>query len=94
MHEALARSTDPATAHEAAEQVTAHLSGLERRVCDAMAALGHPVTSRAIAVAAGLDLVTVSPRLRPLCDRGIVREAGVHRPESGRAAVLWALVAA
>lgn len=89
---ALARANDPATAHEAAAAVTPRLTALERRVLAAMAALGRPCTSHEIAGRAGLDLVTVSPRMRSLCDRGLVREAGRQRPaEGGVGRTLWAL---
>lgn len=91
MPDALARHTDPATAHEAAAAVTPRVPELQRRVLDALAELG-PSTSHEIAEHLDLPLISVSPRLRPLCNRGLVIEAGFRKPAHGPRRILWALM--
>lgn len=86
---ALARRGDPDTAHEAAAGVTPHLSALEARVLAALAEI-QPATAHQLAAHAGLSLVSVSPRMRPLSERGRVRPVGVDRT-SGRPRTRWAL---
>jgi len=82
-----ARSGDPATAHDAAASVNA--TRLEQVVLDALMQLG-PKTSFELADALGLSLVTVSPRLRPLADKGLVEDSGqVKVNPSGRKSIVW-----
>lgn len=90
MPSALARNTDPGPAHEAAAAVTPHVTALERRVIFALCELG-PATSHQVAAHTGMDLISVSPRMRPLCERGMIREAGEERV-GRRPRTLWALV--
>ena len=92
MSRALSRRTDPATSQEAAEAVQPHLSMLERRVVWALRNLGGSGTSHQIAERSGLDLVTVSPRMRPLVNKGVVREDGELRLPGQSARTLWRLV--
>lgn len=88
---ALARDTDPGTAHQAAFQFDAVAASIEQRIVDRLRTGG--MTSHAIAAVLNLDLVTVSPRLRPLVTKGFVRDSG-RRAESpsGRARIIWELV--
>lgn len=73
MNPALARSTDPETSHAAAAVVDA--AGLAGKVLADLHAHG-PATSHAIADRLGLELVTVSPRMRPLEKLELVERAG------------------
>lgn len=91
MPDALARHTDPAPAHEAAAAITPHITERERRVIFALCEIG-PATSHQIAEHLDLPLISVSPRLRPLCNRGLVIEAGFRKPAHGPRRILWALM--
>lgn len=71
---ALARQRDPATARAAAARVDT--TALEGAVLDALRANPAGLTSHEIAECLNRDLVSISPRMRPLCGRGMVREAG------------------
>lgn len=74
--DAPARRTDPETSREAAASVDA--AGLEALVLRALHDLG-PSTSREVAEHLGRDLVTVSPRFRPLERKGRVRRTERRR---------------
>ena len=99
---AYARHTDPHTSHEAARSI--QVTDLESVVLGALRALG-PSTSHEVAEYTGLDLVTVSPRFKPLEKKGLVKrklegfdaEKGryiyqTRIGKSGRASVVWHLV--
>jgi predicted ArsR family transcriptional regulator len=93
MSPALARSSDPTTSHQAAFEFDAKVTAIEQRILDELRGLGRGgLTSHALAAVLGLELVTVSPRLRPLVTKGLVRDSG-RRAESpsGRARIIWEL---
>lgn len=82
-----ARRSDPETSKEAGRSVNTTM--LEAAVYGCLKAHG-PKTSFEIADILRLSLVTVSPRLRPLADKGLVRDSGVRRiGESGRGQIVW-----
>lgn len=60
---ALARATDPETSHAAAASIDA--ASLAGKVLADLHARG-PATAHILAARLGLELVTVSPRMRPL----------------------------
>jgi DNA-binding MarR family transcriptional regulator len=70
---ALSRATDPDTSRAAAARVDA--KGLALRVLEELRKNG-PGTSHELAARMNLDLVTVSPRLKPLEDAKHVRRDG------------------
>jgi DNA-binding transcriptional ArsR family regulator len=70
---AKARATDPATSRAAAATVDAH--GIALQVLNELRS-GGPGTSHELAERLGMQLVTVSPRMKPLEDAGKVRRAG------------------
>ena len=82
--DAYARSSDPDTSHSAAERM--RMSRLERDVYQFL--LDHyPVayTSIEIAKAMGKDKWSISPRLKPLMDKGLVeRTTKVALNSSGK----------
>lgn len=83
---AYARATDPRTSHEAADAVTPRLSALEERCLNALRDAGaYGLTSKELALWTRLDRVTVSPRLRPLAERGLIR-ATEDRRDGG---IVW-----
>jgi len=72
---ARARTTDPRTSHDAAREIDT--LSIEGRVVASLR-LDGPATSHELAARLGLSLVTVSPRLRPLEELGLVRREGVR----------------
>lgn len=88
--DAYARKWDPDTSRAAAESV--QLTGLEDRVTAALAQCPAGATSFELADLLGLSLVTVSPRMRPLVDKGIVRDSTRRMTaENGRERIVWEL---
>lgn len=89
-YQAYARNTDPATSLMAAQAVTPKLPELERKVLEALKANPEGLTLDELTYATGLEKVTASPRLRPLCDKGLVIETDERRPgRSGRPQTVW-----
>jgi hypothetical protein len=91
---ALARSTDPATSCQAAFQFDPAVSKIEQRILDELRGLGRGgLTTHALAAVLGLELVTVSPRMKPLVEKNLVRDSG-RRAESpsGRKRIIWEIV--
>jgi hypothetical protein len=88
---ALARRSDPQTSHDAADTVTPSLTHLEQMVYAALKnAWFHGLTIDELVTVTHLEKVTVSPRLRPLCEKGLVREAHFTRAgKSGRQQTVW-----
>lgn len=76
MSRALARRTDPDTSRAAAAKVGTAI--LESIVLQHLRRQG-PATTLEIAERTGIDRVSISPRLRPLANRGLVRESGQRR---------------
>lgn len=70
---ALARRSDPATSRAAAASIDAE--SISGKVLAELREKG-PGTSHELASRARLDLVTVSPRMKPLEKLGLVRRAG------------------
>lgn len=85
----LARNTDPITSHEAA--VSVKTNRLEQLVVDYLLAYGNSITEQ-ICVGLHLPWKTVSPRLRPLCKKGKVYEAGYAIASTGRRVIVWGAV--
>jgi predicted transcriptional regulator len=95
MSHALARTTDPVTSRQAAFEFDPIVLKIEDRIVAHLRTIRGRggMTSHALATALQLDLVTVSPRLRPLVDKGLVRESGQYsKSASGRQRILWEAV--
>ena len=75
---AYARTSDPLTSDEAADRVP--VNRLEE-VCLRHLQWRYPegMTSYELALASGLSLVTISPRLKPLETKGCVYRNGIRR---------------
>lgn len=71
---ALARNTDPVTSQLAAARIKA--GSISAKVLESLKVYG-PANTDELAARLGLKLVTVSPRLRPLAERGLVREGPI-----------------
>lgn len=86
---ALARGSDPQTSHDAAALVD--VTDLEGRVLDWLGRAGDfGGTSEEIANGLGVPRVSISPRLRPLLNKGRVLDSGLRRlSTSRRACIVW-----
>jgi predicted transcriptional regulator len=65
------------------EAIQGRLTGARLSVYSALNAEGRPLTTRALAAAAGLDLLTVRPRVTELVDLGLAECTG-HEAHEGR----------
>jgi len=83
---ALARATDPATSHAAAAKID--VTATEAIVLAALRERPAGLTSHEIANATGRDLVSISPRMKPLTIKGKVIPDGKR---NGR--TVWRLAA-
>lgn len=83
-----ARNTDPLTSDLAAASL--RVTPLEETCLRTLRNAPQGMTSEELTTATGLSLVTVSPRLRPLYEKGLVMKAeGTRANASGRQAIVW-----
>lgn len=82
----LARNTDPETSHEAAAKVDANR--LEHLVWECLVKHG-PLMTEQICEVLQMPWKTISPRLRPLCNKGLVRAMGTAYASTGRRVIVW-----
>lgn len=88
---AWARGTDPRTSHEAAASI--RLSELQDTVLQALKIIPGGATSLELADALCMSPWSVSPRIKPLVKKGLVRDSGRTRMGvSGRASIVWEAV--
>lgn len=86
--EALARATDPSTSHAAAASIEP--TALEDRVLQCLRRNPHGLTSTEIAERLNLAPWTVSPRIKPMREKGLVLDSGIKRKgASGRSSIVW-----
>lgn len=72
MARAYARKTDPDSSREAAEKVA-----VSEKEAVVLAALRiRPMTTHEIADRTGVPVVSISPRIKPLRDKGMVKDSG------------------
>jgi Mn-dependent DtxR family transcriptional regulator len=71
---AYARHSDPDTSHEAAHKMS--FTDKEQMVYAALAETGVPMTSLCVARALDVDPWSVSPRFKPLEDKGAIERCG------------------
>ena len=83
-----ARRVDPDTSKKAAAAVP--VAYLEARVLRALKLSREGMTTHELAWLLKVDLVSVSPRMRPLVEKNLVRDSGERRRgDSGRASIVW-----
>lgn len=88
--EAYARRTDPVTSLAAAQSIKT--SDLEQKVFDVIADIGG-ATTHEIADRTGISLVSVSPRIRPLVRKNLIRDSGKKREgKSNRKSIVWEVI--
>jgi biotin operon repressor len=81
----LFRASDPVTSIDAAAAIAPHLSRLEDIVYQAVSRSLSGMTTKEIAAKTHLDRVTVSPRIKPLCDKGKLFDSTRRRGRS----IVW-----
>lgn len=81
-----ARNTDPLTSDLAAESVP--VNNVEAACLVHLQCYGGR-TSEGISEGTGIRLVTVSPRLKPMEERGLIYRNGTMANRSGRPAIIW-----
>jgi hypothetical protein len=85
------RKRDPQTAKDAAK--LADVKGLEFIVISWLSARPAGLTTHELSELAGTELVSISPRIKPLVEKNLVRDSGQRRPgPSGRKSIVWELV--
>jgi len=84
---ALARNTDPASSHEAAERAESFRECHYRRILAAL--VGGSMTSPEIAQRCGLDQIQVSRRLPEMEREGLVARAGIALCGIKRVRMTW-----
>jgi hypothetical protein len=83
MSEAFARSTDPETSQQAAR--TVNVTYLEGKVVAAIKALDYAgATQDDVVKLTGLPSNSVTPRFKPLLDKGVVYASGSRKGASGK----------
>ena len=86
---ALWRGNDPITSIEAALSL-GDVTKLEALVYKCLHDMPDGGTSEEIAKKLDLSRVTISPRLRPLANKGLIFDTELKRPgESGRSGIVW-----
>jgi hypothetical protein len=84
------RGNDPATAKDAAHSVKT--AELELKVVETLAKAPDGLTSHEVAERLDVQLVSISPRFRPLVEKNLIRDSGEKRKgESGRFSIVWKL---
>lgn len=87
-----ARATDPETAKSAARAIESKVNKLQAIVLEHLKAHPGGATTREIAEAAGIEWTSISPRMRPLADRGLVIDSGeIRRSPGHREQIVWRL---
>ena len=81
---ALARASDPDTSHDAAASV--NVARAEGRVLDCLRVVGK-ANNNEIAEYLGCRVNASSPRIAPLCRKGLVRNSGLRRNRQ----IVWEL---
>lgn len=86
---ALARNADPQTSHEAAARVG--VNEMEQMVLATLRTHG-PQTTTEIAALNRTDRDSISPRMKGLVERGLVKDTGETRvpPGKSRQSIVWA----
>ena len=86
---ALARNSDPATSKDAARSLD--VERLQKFVLTWLN-FSAGLTAQELADYIGVPRDSISPRIRPLVDKGLVMDSGLRRAgPSGRACIVWKL---
>lgn len=94
MTRAYARDSDPSTSHDAADSLSEPvLTDLQLKVVDILRAEPFGMTVPDIANRLNLPRDTISPRMKPLVESGVVVDSGLKARPAGhtRMCILWRL---
>lgn len=87
--QAWARTTDLETSHDAANAVRGiEAARLERKVLDALTEHATGLTSHELVSVTGIPYESVTPRIKPLRERGWILDSGLRRGER-RKSIVW-----
>ena len=92
MAKALARNSDPETSHDAAGAVEGEAAArMEAKVLAGLLANPDGLTSHELESVTGMRYESITPRMRPLCDKGLIEDTGIRlkRPGSKRGSIVW-----
>lgn len=92
--DAFARATDPATSHAAAAAVEGeHANRMEKLVLVELRKYREMgLTNHQLVAATGIAWNTITPRVRPLVNKGLVLDSGLRRlGPKGKKCVVWKL---
>ena len=82
------RHSDPATSFAAAKSIS--VSKLEQTLLDLLRSHPEGLTSHEASALAKISLVSISPRFRPLFDKGLIVDSDEKRAgENGRKSIVW-----
>jgi DNA-binding MarR family transcriptional regulator len=85
-----ARRSDPDTSHAAADSMDpTRLNKLQRKALVALVVCQGQGTNDEIVELSGETWQTITPRMRPLERRGLVRRSGERRARSGKMQTVW-----
>lgn len=90
--EAHARTSDPDTSHAAARSVEGeHANSMENRVLHTIRIFAnYGITTHELVEATGIPYESVTPRIKPLVQKGLVVDSGERRPgTSKRRCIVW-----
>ena len=91
VHPARARRRDPETSKAAARSVP--VGDLEAKVVDTLRKYPGGLTSQEVARILDMELVSISPRFKPLSEKNLVMPTTLRRRgASGRASIVWKAV--
>lgn len=90
---AYARGSDPDTSHEAAEEVSHKAANRYEKMVYNSLRTGGPMTTHDLVENLGLAWNTISPRIKPLRRKGMVRDTGKRRiGPAGKRCIVWDIV--
>lgn len=92
-YRAYARTTDPETSHESAKAIERHLPPVEAKMLKAIPFAPADATLDEVMDATGLEKVTVSPRFKPMEEKGLIVRTGARLGHSNRQQTSWQRVA-
>src|SRR5258708_7528464 len=91
---AAARRTDPETSVEAAKSLlNGQATEMEQIVLSALRGNPEGLTTHEMSDLTGVQLVSISPRIKPLLRKGLIRDSFERRTGiSGRKSIVWKLL--
>lgn len=91
MSTARVRNTDPKTSHEAAAWVrnSGQAQRLELAIYEALRGYEQGLTTEELSYVLPFALTSITPRMKPMEEKGMVYRAGKTKLRSGRHGIIW-----